>query len=329
MKSFPVSWRGTILFLSGMLLAGSAFGEVIHTVRPGESLSRIAQRYRVEWKKIHEANGLEGSILQAGQKLKIPVSSPNLKGRTVEEKAQPKRLSESDPTGDLDADTYVVKPGDTLSRIARKFGLRVDELKEINGLRGDRLKVGQILFLRLMEEGDEEIEGETTEASSRGEGAGTDLPHPPEGPSGLFASEKEQQLLVRIAQSFLGARYKKGGTSIQGMDCSAFVQKVFWIFGVELPRTAREQFQAGVRVAREALQVGDLLFFKRSRARFPTHVAIYLGNDQFIHTSLSKRQVKIDSLESKYFRSRFIGARRITGQNHSTIFGNLVYNNEF
>jgi cell wall-associated NlpC family hydrolase len=95
------------------------------------------------------------------------------------------------------------------------------------------------------------------------------------------------------------------------LDCSAFVQKVFSIFGIDLPRTAREQFQVGYEVAREALRMGDLVFFKRSKTPRPIHVGIYIGDGRFIHTSLRKRRVDIDSMDSRYFATRFIGAKRI------------------
>lgn len=117
--------------------------------------------------------------------------------------------------------------------------------------------------------------------------------------------------MVRVAKAFLGLKYGRSGTSVNGMDCSAYVRKIFSIFRIDLPRTAREQFWVGFEVAREDLQAGDLVFFKRSKAPRPTHVGIYIGNGQFIHTSLRKRQVQIDHLESRYFSARFIGGKRI------------------
>ncbi len=59
------------------------------------------------------------------------------------------------------------------------------------------------------------------------------------------------------------------------------------------------------------MKLGDLLFFKRTHARQPTHVGIYIGDGQFIHTSLSKRRVLIENMSSRYFNLRFIGAKRI------------------
>jgi cell wall-associated NlpC family hydrolase len=95
------------------------------------------------------------------------------------------------------------------------------------------------------------------------------------------------------------------------MDCSAFVQKVFRVINVDLPRTTREQFQIGYAVAREALRMGDLVFFRRGEARRPGHVGIYIGDGQFIHTSLRKKQVEVNQLENRYFARRFLGAKRI------------------
>jgi cell wall-associated NlpC family hydrolase len=95
------------------------------------------------------------------------------------------------------------------------------------------------------------------------------------------------------------------------MDCSSYVQRVYKIFGIDLPRTAREQFRMGYTVAKNALQVGDLVFFKRAKSREPTHVGIYLGDDKYIHTSLTKRQVEIDALDGRYAKLHFVGAKRI------------------
>jgi cell wall-associated NlpC family hydrolase len=67
----------------------------------------------------------------------------------------------------------------------------------------------------------------------------------------------------------------------------------------------------GYAVAQNALKAGDLVFFKRAKARQPTHVGIYIGNDQFIHTSLKKKQVDIGSTDSGYFKKWFLGAKRI------------------
>lgn len=95
-----------------------------------------------------------------------------------------------------------------------------------------------------------------------------------------------------------------------GIDCSAYVQKVYGLLEINLPRSAREQFHAGEMVEKDDLSIGDLVFF-RTYASFPSHVGIYLGNDLFIHASKKGRKVTIDSLNTPYYLKRFIGAKRI------------------
>jgi cell wall-associated NlpC family hydrolase len=106
--------------------------------------------------------------------------------------------------------------------------------------------------------------------------------------------------------------YRFGGTGLFGIDCSAFVQRVFGAAGITLPRSAREQFEVGTEIEREDLSAGDLVFF-RTYASFPSHVGIYLGNNFFIHASSRSRKVTIDSLDTPYYVRRFIGARRLVG----------------
>jgi cell wall-associated NlpC family hydrolase len=102
-----------------------------------------------------------------------------------------------------------------------------------------------------------------------------------------------------------------------GIDCSAFVQKVYRFVDINLPRSAREQYVEGNPVNRKELSVGDLVFF-RTYASFPSHVGIYLGDDLFIHASSAKRKVSIDSLDTPYYLKRFIGAKRILKSNNTT-----------
>lgn len=95
-----------------------------------------------------------------------------------------------------------------------------------------------------------------------------------------------------------------------GIDCSAYVQKVYSFLNVPLPRTAREQFKIGEAISKDELSIGDLVFF-RTYASFPSHVGIYLGNNLFIHASSKDKMVTINSLDKPYFVKRFIGAKRL------------------
>ena len=110
---------------------------------------------------------------------------------------------------------------------------------------------------------------------------------------------------------FLGAPYRLGGSSVTGIDCSAFVKKIYQFFNINLPRTAFEQSHVGLRVARGELIEGDLLFFKTRRKL--GHVGIYIGNNEFVHASSRKRGVRIDNLNTPYFDRRFVRAVRLKG----------------
>ncbi|PTQ69017.1 C40 family peptidase [Pseudomonas sp. GV071] len=114
--------------------------------------------------------------------------------------------------------------------------------------------------------------------------------------------------------SLVGTRYRFGGTSANtGFDCSGFIGYLFKEeAGMSLPRSTREMINLDAPlVARDDLQPGDLLFFStRGRGRV-SHAGIYLGDDQFIHSSSSKSGgVRVDSLDDKYWSRTFIEAKR-------------------
>jgi hypothetical protein len=128
---------------------------------------------------------------------------------------------------------------------------------------------------------------------------------------GKWNSTEERQLFIRVATGFLGAPYRLGGSSVKGLDCSAFVRKIYEFFGVTLPRTAREQARIGISVLREELEAGDLVFF--NTRRLLGHVGIYIGNNEFVHASSRNKGVRIDSLKEPYYDRHFIKAVRLKG----------------
>ncbi|BCS35260.1 hypothetical protein TBR22_A44870 [Luteitalea sp. TBR-22] len=118
--------------------------------------------------------------------------------------------------------------------------------------------------------------------------------------------------LVSQARAYTGVAYRPGGaTPDQGFDCSGFVQYLYAQAGIELPRTADEQFAAGRDIDGD-LRPGDLVFFRTSGRRV-SHVGIATGDGAFIHAPNARSRVRIDRLDQKYWASRFAGARRIVG----------------
>jgi len=125
-------------------------------------------------------------------------------------------------------------------------------------------------------------------------------------------ASKGAQDAIAQAIDLLGIRYVRGGSLPEsGFDCSGFVQHVFREgLGLVLPRSSVEQSKAGEAVRSADLAPGDLVFFNTMHRTF-SHVGIYLGNDQFVHSPRPGGQVRIESLSHRYWAKRYNGARRI------------------
>ena len=126
--------------------------------------------------------------------------------------------------------------------------------------------------------------------------------------------------LVNNSMGFLGMPYRFGGNGEQdgGIDCSGLVRTVYQrTLGKILPRRAADQAAATKIISKDDLQPGDLVFFNTMQRAF-SHVGIYVGNNQFIHSPRSGGVVRIENLDVSYWKSRFNGARRVdTTQNDS------------
>lgn len=120
--------------------------------------------------------------------------------------------------------------------------------------------------------------------------------------------------LFRLIDDWFGTKYKLGGTSKAGIDCSALMQVFFTaLYGVALPRTAREQYNFSRRISRTELREGDLVFFNTLGG--VSHVGMYLGYNKFVHASSSG--VTISDLYEEYYLKRFIGVGRVEGATES------------
>lgn len=120
--------------------------------------------------------------------------------------------------------------------------------------------------------------------------------------------------LVVSAMNFLGVPYKLGGNdAATGFDCSGFTRHLFELsFGLVLPRRVDDQASAAglVKVPRQELQPGDLVFFNTLRRTF-SHVGIYVGDGRFIHAPRTGAQVRVENMRGAYWSKRFTGARRV------------------
>ena len=124
------------------------------------------------------------------------------------------------------------------------------------------------------------------------------------------ASSVNSSDLVASAKDLIGIKYRGGGTTKAGFDCSGFVGYVYKDLGISLPRSSSGMYATGTKVKKDELASGDLVFFNTS-GKGVSHVGIYIGDGKFIHSSTSKG-VKIDKLSDPYYwGKRYVGAKRV------------------
>ncbi len=260
-----------------------------YTVVSGDTLGGIGNKFDVSIKELKNANNLRSNNIRVGMKLVVP-------GYTKVASTPTQKTQKSSQTINS---KYIVKKGDTLGLIAQRHGLSISTIKSVNNIKSNNIRTGQIIVLPGVKPNYSEEQNKTASRS--------------QSPSNSHPSKlKAKESIITVAKQYLGAPYKFGGYSFKtGIDCSGYVKKIFSKFNIELPRTARDiYYNAGIRVAKSQLQIGDLVFF-RTYASYPSHVGIYMGNNLFIHASSGARKVAITRLDKKYYTKRYIGAKRI------------------
>ncbi|MBI5212488.1 MAG: LysM peptidoglycan-binding domain-containing protein, partial [Nitrospirae bacterium] len=242
-----------------LFLTSAAYAGTTYTVKNGDSLYKISKKFDVPESELKRINALKTNKLRVGQKIRI---------KNADRKLARKNLLKDKSQEDIEK-TYTVKKGDTIYRIAKRFDISVEELKELNELRNNSLKVGQTLIIS--EKTEEPVEPEDIIKSIQVQ---YDRKAAPVITSMRIEEVKElsdskdlskmsiKDRLMLFAKKMLHLPYKFGGNGVIGLDCSAYVQKVYGITGITIPRSAREQFRVGEPVDKEELSIGDLVFFR-------------------------------------------------------------------
>jgi len=125
-----------------------------------------------------------------------------------------------------------------------------------------------------------------------------------------YGSRHLRDEIVKTAERFIGLPYRWGGSSSDyGFDCSGLSMTAYRLNGLNLPRSSKDQYRAGIPIKRNQLRRGDLVFFAIPKGRKVSHVGIYAGNNTFIHAPGIGETVCIASLSNRYFKTRYVGAR--------------------
>ena len=131
---------------------------------------------------------------------------------------------------------------------------------------------------------------------------------------GVEITKDDNIKLYRYVSSWIGVRYRTGGTTKNGVDCSGFAGAVYNdVYGKKIHRTVADIYSEDCRHIRQGnLEEGDLVFFRTDgkNSKTPNHVGVYLKGDKFVHAS-SSRGVVVSSLEQDYYRKAFIKGGRV------------------
>lgn len=283
----------TFMFLAALAAPTFADGDfVFYQVRAGDTLETVAKRHRIQPDQIVTANRSvlgAGTELVPGTILTLPEPPPpapsDKKAKPAKKTSRPRAYAASSAPGWGHASTGggVVQVQGTPNHRNRFVG-------------SDGRVMDVPAYVPPVDPAAEEA-ADAAEADTPGRRS--------------LASRNGRAVrgLLATAHRYMGVPYVWGGEDPSGFDCSGFVQYVYARHGVQLPRTADIQYNAGRSVPRGKEQPGDLVFFE-TYAPGASHVGIYLGGGSFIHAS-SVGFVRISSLSEDYFQSRYLGARRV------------------
>lgn len=334
MKKKVASLAAVVLLSSA--IASNAYAAT-YTVKKGDTLSKIANKYHISIKDLKSLNHLKSDVIRINQKLTVTKPSTSKKAAATTKQK-----------------TYKVKKGDSLSKIAKAYKVTVAQLKSWNKLKSDVIKVGQTLKVskpasstaseaaspqvktytytvvsgdtlgKIAQKSNTTVQklkelnnlksdliyvGQKLKVTTQIKAGNDDNNNAVNDDQTDYSVTK----LVSTAKSLIGVPYLYAGTTSKGFDCSGFIYYVFNHAGNDLDRlSSAGYYDHSTSVSKSQARVGDLVFFKDTDDSFKgiSHLGIYLGNNDFIHAS-SSDGVTISDLESKYYQDHYAGIRRL------------------
>ena len=283
------------------ILTGEKDSE-IYTVKDGDTIWDIAAGNGISADELQKANpGFDPNQIKIGQQLNLVVLKPFVNVETKELVSSTEKI----PFNTVYEETGSLNKGETKVKTAGVSGTREvsTEVTKENGT----ITATKVVQSVVTAEPQNQIALKGTKTAvryiaSRG-GTGSRS-------ASVSASGSD---IVAYAEKYLGVPYIHGGSTPDGFDCSGYTQYVMGYFGGSLPRTAASQYGSGTRIDKSQLQAGDLVFFKPSSdSSRISHVGIYVGGGNFIHSPQPGENVKISALSSSYSRQHYFGAVRVT-----------------
>lgn len=287
----------TFLFL---LTASLAFSQtnIEHKIVKGESIYAIAKKYDVKEAAIYELNPhVKGKLLKLNSILIIPNN-----------KVIAEQIATNNSKEDLSqTQNHIIASGETLSKISRKYGTSIKELERLNPAIPKKLPIGYSLIIR--------EEPPTIEAITKEFGANAIV----ENTEKVETEEPATvQFLIDTALEKLGTKYRSGGTTFSGFDCSGLIFNTFKEIDFTLPRSSNQQAKIGTKIQKSQAQKGDLIFFATNGSRSINHVGMIteiIGDEiKFIHSSTSLGVI-VSSIKEAYYSKRFKQINRVLGLN--------------
>ncbi len=297
--------------------------ELSYKVQSGDTLWKISYNNKLSTQELMQYNNLSSSTIYVGQELSLLAPHSH----------------------ETQSATYTVKSGDSLSLIAKNHNTTVTELKTLNNLTSDLIRIGQVLKVPAAGSAPAPAPAPTT-AKTYTVQSGDSLwriatnngltvtqlksynnltsdsiyvgqvlqltgdsvaPAPTPAPAPAPQPTFNADALIAEGKKYMGVPYVWGGNTPAGFDCSGFLKYVFNTQGITIPRTVATIWEAGTPVA--APQKGDLVFFT-TYAPGASHAGIYLGDNKFLHAG-SSTGVTISDMNNVYWKPRYLGAKSI------------------
>lgn len=279
---------------------------IIHKVESKETLYSLAKKYNVSMESICDLNPeLKTGNLKVGAKLKFvnPNPTPAVTENNV---AEIQKVDEIDNVNVV----HKVLPKETLYKISKQYNVKIDELVKLNPGVENGLPVDYLLIVKKGSGTNsviEEAESHATETASA-EIENKVIP---------VGNLAKAQFLIEKASEHLGTRYRSGGTTSAGFDCSGLMFSTFKNLDITLPRSSHEMARYGTKIDKSQAQKGDLIFFATFGGSRVSHVGMVtevLDDEiRFIHSSTSSG-VMYSSTKERYYARTFVQVNRVIAE---------------